>query len=170
MSYNFIRHFCIFAVAQNHLDVDWYVLTCPDQLKQAKTYQTCQVRTLVTTFCSLDLSQAFCGHAVKLHATTTSTNQRTRMQLLRVKAYPTHTLLQLQPTRMQLVHVSHGESEAPTWKERCALDEAQRTLFREGPSRAAELRKSCAAQTQTWKRRKGGRGRRDKKTWTMVNE
>lgn len=73
-------------------------------------------------------------------------------------------------TRMQLAHVSHGQFKAPTWKERCALDEAQRALFREGPSRAAELRKSCAAQTKTWKRRKGGRGKRDKKTWTVVSE
>lgn len=68
---------------------------------------------------------------------------------------------------MQVARLSHGSFEAPTWKERCALDEAQRALLREGPSRAAELRKSCAAQKKkikkktTWKRR--GRGRKKRK-------
>lgn len=62
---------------------------------------------------------------------------------------------------MQLAHGSRGQFWAPTWKERGALDEAQWALFREGPSRAAELRKSWAAQKKNMEEKKE-RGRTDK--------
>lgn len=105
--------------------------------------------------------------------TLTGLTITTSMQLLSAKAY-TNPLygIYCPPTHMQLARLSRGQFEAPTWKERCALDEAQRALFREGPSRAAELRKSCAAQTQKKKNmeKKKGRKREEKNNNYWVNE
>lgn len=71
---------------------------------------------------------------------------------------------------MRLAQLNGGQFEAPTWKERRALDEAQRALFREGPSRAAELRKSCAAQTQKKKNMEKKKEERKKYYNYWVNE
>ncbi len=111
-----------------------------------------------------------------LHAMTTATTSSARITTQACscsKSRPVQS--QLPPLQATHTHATGPHQSRPvlkpTWKERCALDEAQRALFREGPSRAAELRKSCAAQIKTWKRRKRGRGKGDKKhePW-LVNE
>lgn len=71
---------------------------------------------------------------------------------------------------MRPERLSRGPFEAPTWKERCALDEAQRALLREGPSRAAELRKSCAAQKKNDMEKKKEKKREKKNNNYWVNE
>lgn len=105
-------------------------------------------------------------------ATLPSPTITTSMQRLWAKAYTNlRYCIYCPPTHMQLARLSRGQFEAPTWKERCALDEAQRALFREGPSRAAELRKSCAAQTQKKNmEKKKGRKREEKNNNYWVNE